>query len=263
MFQYSTSTVIECLEDSVFKIGNVEEYIKALIGPRSENVLNRFFGLYANKRNKKNFSIISQFAAVLISIKIGPELIKHHLKIINDDANPSLSGWLLEIWFFASLRSGGVQLFQTEINPDIYWNEANTNLLDIESFEKGTLLTKKGKWYKPRKWNQGGYDAVFLYNNHQNKNIVIFVQITGADEHSFKIRFFSSLLNELKEFFEIHEIEIFFVVLKSKISTFIISPVEDIGALRPWNWQFSKEKEKCQIVGIDGWEKHYLRKLIL
>ena len=106
-------------------------------------------------------------------------------------------------------------------------------------------------------------NGVFLYNNHQNKNIVRFVQITGADEHSFKIRFFSSLLNELKEFFEIHEIEIFFVVLKSKISTFIISPVEDIGALRPWNWQFSKEKEKCQIVGIDGWEKHYLRKLIL
>ena len=28
---------------------------------RSENGLNRFFGLYANKRNKKNSSIISQF----------------------------------------------------------------------------------------------------------------------------------------------------------------------------------------------------------
>jgi hypothetical protein len=69
-----------------------------------------------------------------------------------------MDGWMLEMWFFASLRLGGVKVFDYDGSEFQNWQEANVEILDVTSFP--ALPENNGVWFKPSKWNQGGFDAI-------------------------------------------------------------------------------------------------------
>ncbi|KAF1789565.1 hypothetical protein GQ600_5038 [Phytophthora cactorum] len=54
--------------------------------------------------------LVSQYAATLIAVRCGPEAIKKFMSTYRDSSNPALDGWMLEMFFFASLRVGGLDL---------------------------------------------------------------------------------------------------------------------------------------------------------
>ncbi|KAK5667197.1 hypothetical protein QVD99_006405 [Batrachochytrium dendrobatidis] len=64
------------------------------------------------------------------------------------------------MWFFASLRYDGVNLFDENDNEFQTWPASNFKTLDINAFP--ALPENNGVWFKPNKWNQGGFDAIFL-----------------------------------------------------------------------------------------------------
>ena len=155
------------------------------------------------------------------------------------------------MWFFACLRHGGVKLFDNSNDEFQTWPESNVKTLDINSLP--ALPENNGVWFKPSKWNQGGFDAIFL---EKGKGLVKFVQVTGGDTHSFKIEYFRSFLLALgqsPQSFEITCLEIMFVVDQKKRSTFNVAKPSVPGMLKDFGWKFGEELDKVKIVFIKGW----------
>ncbi|KAI8891531.1 hypothetical protein BC833DRAFT_613727, partial [Globomyces pollinis-pini] len=261
MFQYTTDEVISVLEESVDSIRDVEGYCKATTGDRSNGVINRLFGLHliGKSRKKSKSFIISQFACYCLAVKLGPDLINHLSKVIEHDSNPVMKGWLFEMWFFACLRNGGVTLIDIDGRESLKWPQASSiERLDMESVQ--IIPDDTGLWLKPLKWNQGGFDAVFIYAScetpNKPRNFVRFVQVTCGQTHTFKIQYFRELLTVLGNHFEIHFVEVFFLVEQAKIGLFEIldSQIYGQGGLREFGWEKTKEKEKVQIYALKGWK---------
>lgn len=214
MFLFAIKAVIELTFDSIFEVGDIMPYIKGTMGDPSNNVVNRLFSSSPDELGLpyRKTSIVSRFAGVELAIKMGPELIRHLAQATRHDFNPSMDGWMLEMWFFASLRHGGVKLL-TEKDDDFQcWPQSDVLTLDVTSF--AALPENNGVWFKPSKWNQGGFDAIFL---EKGKGFVKFVQVTGGDTHSFKTEHFSSFLQALgrsSQSFEITHLEFFFLLTK-------------------------------------------------
>lgn len=166
--------------------------------------------------------------------------------MLRRDSNPSMDGWFLEMWFFASIRNGGVKLFDKN-DKQYSWLESEVKLVDPVAIPP---LPERGVWFKPLKWNQGGYDAVFI---DRSAHLVRFVQVTRGDSHSFKIEYFYALLFALNQF-QIKKLEIVFVVEKVKLRDFEIptNKVSGTGLLKPFGWDKFREKDKVEILAVHG-----------
>lgn len=254
MFLFPTKTIIEQTNESVAAVDDIIRYIEGRVGDQSNNVVNRLFSLRLDKPGSvfsRKISIISRFAALSLAIKAGPDLIRNLANATHHYKNPSMDGWMLEMWFFSSLAHGGVQVLDKNGNEIDHWQDSDVHTLDITSFP--ALPNKNGVWVKPNKWNQGGFDAIFL---DKGKGLVRFVQITGGDTHSFKIEYFYSFLLALVQSvqsFEVTCLEILFVVDQKKRSTFKLAKPSVPGMLKDFGWKFGEEESKVQIVFIKGW----------
>jgi hypothetical protein len=244
MFSLNTSDVIQHTGISVAFVNDIFQYLQGTLGDQSNNVVNRLFSSSLAEHDifSRKTSIISRFAGVMLAVKKGPDLIRRLAEFTLHDGNHSMDGWILEMWFFASLCHGGVKLFDTDEKESENWPEDNFKTLDINSFPP---LPETGVWFKPIQWNQGGFDAIFL---DKGKGLVRFVQVIGGDTHLFKIEYFYSFLLALgqsPQSFEITCLEIIIVVDQKKRSTFKL--VKDFG------WKFGKELDKVKIGFIKGW----------
>ncbi|OAJ40780.1 hypothetical protein BDEG_24481 [Batrachochytrium dendrobatidis JEL423] len=210
-------------------VNDIFPYVKGTIGDQSNNVVDRLFS----------------------SSLAGPDLIRKLVKATRHDGNPSMDGWMLEMWFFASLHYDGVNLFDENDNEFQTWPASNFKTLDINAFP--ALPENNGVWFKPNKWNQGGFDAIFL---DKGKGLVRFVQVTDGNTHSFKIEYFHSFLMMLcqsPQLFEITCLEIIFVVDQKKRSTFKVAEPSVPGMLTDFGWRLGEELDKVKVVFIKGW----------
>ncbi|KAI9326720.1 hypothetical protein BDR26DRAFT_876705 [Obelidium mucronatum] len=258
MFDYQTAVVISYLEESVNEVPDVLVYLKRSAGDCSKNVVNRLFGCYSNDGIKHPF-IVSRYAATLLAIRDGPDLIS---KIARATRHDRIDDWFLEMWVFASLQNGGLQVYPKTMNEGAlefeFWEEApRIQALDptnLESIPNGT------SWWKPTKWSQGGYDAVLMvidgYDDVQNKRrgSITFIQVSSGDTHSFKIEVFHQLLLALMNSdhgYIIDDLNIIFLVEKSKLQTFQIGKVTGSGLLCDFKWPKDKETEFAAVYGVD------------
>ena len=254
MFLFKTATVIEYLDNSVAAVSDIMPYITGVIGDISNNVINRLFSHFYRpggiSQKARTTCIVSEWAASQLAMKGGPNLVKNLAAVTRHEHNPSMNGWLFEMWFFALLRHCGITLCDDLGNKQEEWASSI-----VHTFAKvPTLPDDYGVWLKPSKWNQGGYDAIFI---DKPGGLVRFVQVTRGDSHSFKIEYFYKFLQMLRDSpssFEISTLEIVFLVLKGKIANFKISNVSGQGRLAEFGWERGKEKDKVQVVGITGWD---------
>jgi hypothetical protein len=251
MFTYPTKSVIGKLNQAIISCHDLMAYIENYVGEGSENVINRLFNIY-EINSKKRKSIISEYVSTEIGIKFGPKVIQKLWKFIEKYKNPSMEGWMLEIWFFANLQNEGIKLY--DINDNIV-DIKKSDILNFDpdnlSYIKDILInSKKSIWLKPLKWNQGGYDVV---NVDVNNNIVKFFQITRSSEHSFKLKYFYELMLNFSNYFETKTLEIYFIVPKDNILNFNIpnSKVDGHGLLQPFKWEKGKEVNNIKICGIE------------
>ena len=181
MFQKTTTKVIDCIYQAITKVSNLQDVALGNTGEESAGVINQLYGHYEGESEPH---VISDFALRSIAIKLGPELIKRIIRITNATKNPSLLGQFLEIWFFQSIRSGGIELCDRKSNEKENW-EASDHVLDFDpdNITDRTLLGAP-TWYRPKKFNQGGYDAVYV---NIEQGITRFVQLSKAKDHPFKI----------------------------------------------------------------------------
>ncbi|OAJ37409.1 hypothetical protein BDEG_21430 [Batrachochytrium dendrobatidis JEL423] len=253
MFLFATKDVIQQTYGSITFVNDIFPYVKGTIGDQSNNVVDRLFSssLVENDVFPRKTSIVSRFSGVMLAIKAGPDLIRKLVKATRHDGNPSMNGWMLEMWFFASLYYDGVKLFDENDNEFQTWPASNVKTLDINAFP--ALPENNGVWFKPNKWNQGGFDAIFL---EKGKGLVRFVQVTDGNTHSFKIEYFHSFLLMLcqsPQSFEITCLEIIFVADQKKRSTFKVAEPSAPGMLTDFGWRLGEELDKVKVVFIKGW----------
>ncbi|EGF78076.1 hypothetical protein BATDEDRAFT_26764 [Batrachochytrium dendrobatidis JAM81] len=241
MFLFATKDVIQQTYGLVTFVNDIFPYVKGTIGDQSNNVVDRLFSssLVENDVFPRKTSIA------------GPDLIRKLVKATRHDGNPSMDGWMLEMWFFASLYYDRVKLFDENDNEVQTWPASNVKTLDINAFP--ALPENNGVWFKPNKWDQGGFDAIFL---DKGKGLVRFVQVTDGNTRSFKIKYFHSfllMLCQLPQSFEITCLEIIFVADQKKRSTFKVAEPSAPGMLTDFGWRLGEELDKVKVVFIKGW----------
>ena len=74
-------------------------------------------------------SIVSEFVATQIAVKCGPDFVKSLMVSTGALQNPVLYGWLLELWFFASIAKGGFEHYDNG-NKTYKWEESDCLLFD-------------------------------------------------------------------------------------------------------------------------------------
>ena len=160
-------------------------------------------------------------------------------------------GWTFEMLFFSVLnhRSDGVRLFDAE-GKSHNWPKGTPTLFDPLNVAEKMNTLKRGGWIQPKKWNQGGYDAVLITKNEGTKtHEVTFVQVASGVEHDLKLYYMHALLRRLQSFLSIGKVEVVFVVPRGNIHQFKIGNLT--GTLVRYGWKKGEEKGKCKIWALD------------
>jgi hypothetical protein len=257
MFSLPTNVVVGLLDQSVSAVQDILPYIQGTIGDHSNFVVNRLFNIFQDNPFR-NRSIVSEYAATQLAMRMGPILIENISQSLKHDLNPAMDGWFLEMWFFASLRKEGVKVYITQEKEEQTWPGSSVINFDPEHTTM-EILNRSPIWLKPVKWNQGGYDVVYI---DTGKNLVRFVQVTRGTEHSFKIEYFSAFFQKLMEVkdlkVEIKTLEIYFLVPKNvKEFKFKYSQISGQGGLHAFKkgWEKGNEHNQVKVRGIQGLQK--------
>ncbi|KUF88010.1 Riboflavin synthase [Phytophthora nicotianae] len=105
------------------------------------------------------------------------------------------------------------------------WEQSDVVFFDPDKHKVSVSLDDP-TWMAPVKWNQGGYDAVFV---NKRENLVRFVQVTRAGKHTFDPTYFVALLNKLAAgaLNQIAVVELCFVVPMARLEGFVLPVSED------------------------------------
>jgi len=118
-------------------------------------------------------------------------------------------------------------------------------------------------WLKPLKWNQGGYDAIYV---DRGNGLVRFLQITRGATHSLHLEYFASFFQGIQQVqgltFKVKKLEIFFLMPQKNLGIFRFqnSDITGQGSLEEpliadWGWKKDQEFKQIQIRGIQGFDK--------
>ena len=263
MFSYKTAKVIEFLGEAVGLAHDISAYLYHDVGDQSSVAVNHLLGSLLNPGpplpGSRTTFIISEYAVLLFAQHMGPAKVLRYAEHLSRLNNPALMGWVFEMFVFSVLkhRPEGVQLTDVKTDESHNWPQATPTLFDPSNVTKSTLVFEKGGWYQPLRWDQGGYDIVFIkINEATQKYRVTFVQVANGKEHDLKLQFMYLLLDQLKDFIEMEDVEIVFLVSNKNKAQFRIKTVTGPGLLVPFGWIQGKEEERCKILALDENWKH-------
>ena len=82
---------------------------------------------------------------------------------------------MLGMWFFAALKKETLKIYD-KLDNEESWPSCIVSKFDPEN----PVIDHSPIWLKPLKWNQGGYDAVYV---NKDEKYVKFVQITKGKKN--------------------------------------------------------------------------------
>ena len=204
MFDYTTKDVIEDISFNLNRCEDLFPYLSGTIGACFDGAINHLLCSSPASQEISSFAPVSSYAATAIAKKLGPTLISKLRTVFREQMNPSMQGHLFEMWFFAKLEHDNLNFRWKWAQHQTWWtmsrwshgvwSKSKFTTFDPES-SLPPICTFENAWLKPSKWNQGGYDAVFL--EPKTKSIT-FVQITRSETHSFKPKYFRKLLDNIE-----------------------------------------------------------------
>jgi hypothetical protein len=249
MFVYRTKAIIDELTNALNYVTDFLTYIENRTGIAGPDSVTRFLGYYPRTTSSghKTVCLISQFLGSLFASAAGPDRVKRFCRIFSQ--NPSMNGWFFEMWFFLALNQDGISFTPRGLDVVEKWDRGDIIQCDL-SAEQDTV---KSGWVRPLKWNQGGYDAIFI---DVSIGLVRFVQITRGDTHSLKLQYFYNILHKWQKMtktFEIQKVDIFFLVPSEKLAAFKLSSTGTTGhgLLHEFGWSKGKEAQQIKVCGVD------------
>ena len=246
MFELTTNQVIDDITQAVSEVPNVQALLFNQVGERSTNAVNRLFALFLSG-NYYRKSIVSAFAATELAAVVGPDEISLFRNIWQNDLNPSVDGSLFELWFFVTLRSTGLVVYDNSGNQ-YRWKRSQVVTIDPQNIPD---ISSELCWWKPKAWNQGGYDALYMEGGH-----VYFFQISKSKKHKLKLRFFAEILSRIQsKNYTINQVHIVFIIPIDLKDTFHISEVTYRGRLVQYGWNKGSEELRTGIVYLEPFSK--------
>jgi hypothetical protein len=252
MFGYKTHDVIGKLNVTMNSIEDFDTFIKSSIGSHSSKPTNRLFNVFEDDNKVQTSELLCEFVLSALSIRVGPTAILNLYVTLGNMSNPALEGWILECWFFATLQLQDIILHDVQgVNPEIL----SKSYFTAFDPDQPPPIPTSPTWLRPLKWNQGGYDAVYV---DRGRSLVRFYQITRAESHSLKLGYFQKVMLEFaKQNFVTNTVEIYFVVPLDRVSKFQIkqNQVESSGALSEFYFGVLSEKDAKSIDQIKDVKK--------
>jgi hypothetical protein len=185
---------------------------------------------------------------------LGSKSLRNLAFMIKKNSNPSMDGWLFEMLFYADLTESDITLFDHDRNQET-WTKAEEMVLFEPENEKLPLIKDDGAWLRPSKWNNGGYDLVYI---DKNNGLVRMVQVRKGDTHSFKIGYFATFLAQLRDSdygMTVETLDIVFVIDSKEMENFKITETTGEGLLSAFKgWKKYKEKDTVRILAFEGWD---------
>jgi hypothetical protein len=141
--------------------------------------------------------------------------------------NPSMDGHILEAWFFAELSHKGLDwsYWAESTLKHERWEQTDIVFFDPDKYKVSVSLDDS-TCMASVKWNQGGYDAVFV---NKSENLVRFVQLMRVEKNTFDHTYFVALLNNLAAdpLSQIAVVELCLVIPMAKLEGFVLPESED------------------------------------
>jgi hypothetical protein len=265
MFDLSTEKVIADIHENVERCENLSKHVSGTIGGSSSQAVNSLLASYGRGSSHVSSVPVSEYAASVLAERLGPSYVLNLRNSMVGCMTPVFDGILFHMWFFAKLKSSGLVFFERGFNFGFYtnwirrrWPESEFVNFNPEKSIPFFMLSEGGVWLKPSKWNQGGYDAVYLV---PAKKSITFVQITKADTHSFKTEHFNQLLVTIEAIWKIDitHLEICFLVPSDRAQTFKVQSPSEPGLFAKYfvlgrkgvKWERTKELEHVKICSVD------------
>ena len=205
MFERTTAQVKEALDIAVSTTDDISKYLGGVVGDASGSVVNTLLGSHRDSLGKRYSFITSQYAALELSIKCGPENIKAISAAMQPYYNPAISGWLFEMLFMARISRGQLTLADAK-KKVVVSCLVPTSLLQSSSPAITDIFQGDEKWIRPSNWNQAGFDAVHVLPESQR---IEFFQITMAAKHDLNFDHFSKFISNIPKQYQAH---IYFVL---------------------------------------------------
>lgn len=256
MFERSTERVKDQLILSIDSIDDFNRAIEHSYGLLSDRLTHSLVSVFRD-RFAPRIELVSDFVSLTIAWRLGPRRIRSLSSEPLFARIPFMNGGLFEAYFFAHETEGKLTL-RDKSGGVIEWSFKHQNSFfdphcpDVKDCGLDRLLL-------PRKWNQAGYDAVFLlesdFGSAGQKNVVRFVQITTGSTHELKLSHFADLVRafENNHVFRVEIVEIVFVVPISGLKSFKVTKVYSPHALATHGWPCREHaiRSKVTILGLD------------
>eukprot|EP00960_Hanusia_phi_P026438 746244-Hanusia_phi.AAC.1 len=207
MFAYKTKRLIDHLTKAM---GDVHSFHKGMDqGARATVVVNQLFSASQTDGNRVVHLPVSQYVARELSYYMGPDTLKRFSTSFCPDQNPVMKGLFFENLFFATIGVSDLTLRSSEGVQEIHWHRAPV-LSWNEALPSIQNPHKKVFWIRPHRFNQEGYDGVFV---DKGERYVRFVQLTTSKHHGLRLEACESFLKHFKSVGnQLKRAEFYFVV---------------------------------------------------
>jgi len=233
MFSFTTDQAIADIDKNIKKVSNIQDLSAGFLGNRSLLAVNHL----VMQLRLGNF-FMSEFIARQVAEICEISFIQQAANCALAKTIPTFDGWVFEADFLLQIRLSETNqkpmvLRTSEKNIESLWNvNQRVHFLSVEKLsdclctvntqEIGKFHLEDHNWLIPKKWNQGGYDAVQILPDGG----VRFVQITRAKTHTLKLKYFEEMLDALVKLgFQVKSVQIAFVI--SNQGTFKLGKISE------------------------------------
>jgi hypothetical protein len=245
MFRMKTREVTKSISMAISEVPNLHMYINGEIADRNIGAVNRLLGSYRRKGDRRIVFVISRYAALELAIVAGPEGVRAMRNSLRAYKNPSMDGWLFEMWFFAIVKTDGLRL-KPKQGKALKWAVPEDDFESIIPPAGSLFKSDVDVWIKPDRWNQAGFDAVHI---KPKEKTVEFFQVTRGATHDLNLTHFADCLSNLTRR-QKFTILIYMVLPMENLRTFKLCQVSGENEMLRFNQSWSIA-EHLKILGIE------------
>lgn len=254
----------------------LDALVNFTLGQESPYSKTHLYSSTADENGLPVYSLLSQQTTILAVEKLGAAGIKALYQYAVKLNNPSFLGWVIEADVMQRCQSGPLVLHSGRLPSQTCQfttkgeipAEFDPNSLDDVALVNALVAAEgETRAWKPLKWNQGGYDIVFVTAGPNKELSLRFGQVTKSLTHSLKLQYFSEVVSSLvKAGYQICEVEIAFIVSKTHMDSFRVIPSRVYGRgllshvnspFKNTKWAKGKEETLVTVYGIDLSERSY------
>ena len=193
MFSFKCSELEDEIKNHLSRVINKEWILSDVSGNNCDGAV----GHLRFEDRKGNVSFVSRYVLITVAKTCELSFIREAYAFTAAHHNPAFKGWIVEFDFLGQLHSAlrhKTKLVVRKGDQELHLPVTGIKYVDPDAADSNLQNLKKhaGLWLVPIRWNQGGYDAVYI-----SGDTVIFVQITCSKRHDLKLQYMNNLFDLL------------------------------------------------------------------